>query len=204
MTVNDVDITKVIESHWEMHQSPKDGKFTKTTQFLLPSIELKITSKVLKYFVNAFLTDVAYEHEYDNPLFLLFKYAKSKEWDETYKELKANKNYRVDYNAGSKDGWDLIMLVYEVPSTYKEDYLNFKKGKYSQFSIAYKEKFPRFITTNNKREEATIWKIIHKDKSLKEQLEKELNISPGVLDDDDELWDIPRKDTEFYNYVSVR
>ncbi len=202
MTINDVDVTKVIENEWEIVRGEynKDGKFTKTTQFLLPAIELSITPKFLTYFLNAFLNDVEYEHVYKRPLFLLFKCTKSKEWAQAYKELKDNKNYRTDYNVGFKDGWDLVMMVYEVPESLHEDYLNFKKGKYSHFSIDYKKRFPRFISTSNKKEEARIWQVIHKSPDLRRSIEHELKIPSSLLDDEDELWDIPRKNTEFYNY----
>lgn len=200
MTVNDIDILKTIESDWEMYKSRKDGKFTKTTQFLLPSIELSITPKFLQYFINAFLEDVEYQHIYKRPLFLLFKYTKSKEWIQVYNELKSNKNYKTDYNVGFKDGWDLVMMVYEVPEVFGEDYLNFKKGKYSYFSNEYKNKFPKFISVGNKKEEGKVWQIIHKSMDLRKSIEQELNLPSSLLDDEDELWDIPRKDTEFYNY----
>ena len=202
MTRNEINITDVIENQWEPNKSDynKDGRFSKTTQFILPSIELIITPKFLSFFINSYLQDVEYDHIFKRPLFVLFKSTMSKEWLELYKELKANKNYKTDYNVGFKDGWDLIMVVYEVPEQFSSDYLNFRKGKYSQFSVEYKKKFPRFVNSNNKKEESQIWKIIHKSPELRKFLTDELGLFGNTLDEEDELWESPRKKEEYYNY----
>lgn len=201
MQINKVDIRKVIENTWIMHKYERDGAMSKTVQFMLPSLELTISTLVIKAFVNAYINDADYEHEFDQPVFLLFKITNKKDWDVIYEQLTSNKNYVLDYNCGcNEQGEDLVMIVFEVPEKFKEDYQNFKLSRYSKFSEEYKKKFPRYLAVKNQKEETVVWQIINKSAKLKRDIELDLKLVHGYLDNQEEIWGKLKKDTEIYNY----
>src|SRR5690349_13453311 len=128
MIKNEIDINEIMRDKWKIFQSKFDGGFTKTTQFMLPSIDITITPALLKAFKNAFLNDVNHEHNYDRALFLLFTIHDLKLWYRINVDLIKNPNYVNDYNVGVDDeGKDLVMYVFKVPEKYKEDYYNFRR-----------------------------------------------------------------------------
>lgn len=194
-----------------------DGQYTKTTQFMLPSISIDIKNRIVfKFFINSFLDDKKIEHNYTRPIFVLFgvKDYKDREWNKVYSALVLSKDYIYDYDCGVKDGVNLVMMVFTVPFEYEKDYYNFKKGRYSRFSPSYKEKFSK-TTSDNTAKESVIWQIINKSPKLKRELEKEFGLNEGELDKPtiirngkekkiyppaEEIWDIPRKEREYYRY----
>ena len=198
MIKNNINIDDVLQIKWESHKFVNDGDFTKTTQFMFPSLEISINIDFVNSFVNAFIDDVEYEHVFTRPLFLLFKI--TKDWKAVNKQLLSNKNYILDYNVGKKDGVDCVMFIFEVPEKFKNDYYNFKQSKYSCFSEEYKKKFPKHISYKNTKKEAVVWQIINKSESLKRTLEQEIGLDEGFLDNQDEIWDKLNKKTEIYNF----
>lgn len=204
MKINKVDIKEIIQDKWVMHKYERDGAMSKTVQFMLPSLELTISTLVIKAFVNAYMDDANYEHEFTCPIFLLFKIKNNKDWSIIYDQLIINKNYILDYNCGSNEqNEDLVMVVFEVPERFKEDYFKFKLSRYSKFSKDYKKKFPQFIAVNNKKEETVIWQVINKSEKLKREMENDLLLPFGYLDEQDEIWGKLKKDTEIYNYKKI-
>lgn len=200
MTKNGIDIQKIIEDNWVMHKFAKDGEMSKTIQFMLPSLDLTISTIVIKAFVNAYIDDKDYEHAFKCPIFLLFKMNNKKDWDIIYNQLINNKNYVLDYNCGQKNGEDLIMVVFEVPEMFYRDYHYFKQSRYSKFSPEYKKKFSRYLPFDNKKQESVIWQVIHRSDGLKRIIEQDLGLKSGFLDDQDEIWGEINKETEIYNY----
>ena len=141
--------TKKVEVLQEKYKTPDseyDGVFSKTAQFMIPSIGITITNeKVFKYFKNAYLNDVNHEHNYERPIFLLFsiKDFRVKDWRTVYPILVKAKTFITEYDVGIQDNQFLVMLVFQVPEQYKDDYFKFKKGNYSSFSEKYKKEFPK-------------------------------------------------------------
>lgn len=205
MIKNNVNISEVLQNKWEIFQSRYDGKYTKTTQFLLSSLELKITASLLCWLENAFIDDANHAHNYTRPIFLLFKVREDKEWDKTYQYLITHENYVNDYNVGMDGTDDLVMVVFSVPKKFQNEYFHFKQGRYTKFSEEYKKKFPKYLSSQKEKggkKEATVWQILHNTKSLKRKLEEEFGLSENFLDEQDEIWDIPRKSREVFNYKS--
>jgi hypothetical protein len=190
-----------------------DGPYTKTTQFMLPAVNIDANNRVVfKYFVNAYLDDKKHNHSYIRPIFILFSIEdfEDREWKKLYKMLVLLTTYVGDYDCGMQGNKNLVMLVFSVPEKLEKDYYHFKRGKYSKFSVEYQKQFPRYL--NDKQEkESILWQIINKSNSLKRDLEKEFKMKTGEFDRStiiegkeyppaEEIWDIPRKYREYYNY----
>lgn len=193
---------EVLQNNYEIPNSDYDKRFTKTSQFMVPSIGVNLTSKlVFEYFENAFLTDREHEHNYTRPIFMLFSVKNFLEinWKKLYNVLISSPNYITEYDVGIKDGKHLIMMVFKVPEMFAKDYENFRASRYSLFSKIYKEKFPEFL--DEKKEKKNIhWQIINKDFMLRRQIEKIFNLEKDTLKDADEIWDMVRKEREIYRF----
>ncbi len=202
MTKNEINPEEILQNRWEIFNSQFDGVFTKTTQFMLASLEVTLSTLMLRAFVNAFLDDADHDHDYIRPLFLLFRVLDNKrDWERMYVDITKNPNYIRDYNVGQENGSDMVMFVFRVPAKYTEDYYNFKRGRYSKFSNIYKSKFTKYISSKTKgKEESVIWQVIHKADTLKRRLEQDLKLQDGILNEQEEIWDEPRREREVYNY----
>lgn len=212
MTKNEVNINEILKQEFLTPVSIYDGKYTKTTQFMLPSVGVNVKNKLIfKYFINSYLDDKGKVHDYERPVFVLFgvKDFNDKDWQKVYAALLRSPNYKGDYDCGIQDELNLVMLVFKVPDDFESDYYHFKRGRYSRFSDAYKEKFPRFIgDDDNKGKESIIWQVINRSPILRKQIEDEFNMPEGELDKATDgtfakdIWDIPRKNREYYRYES--
>lgn len=199
-----IEEVEVLQEMYITPDSTFDGVFTKTSQFMIPSIGINVTNKfVFKYFVNAFLSDLDHKHDYTRPIFMLFsvKDFKEPDWVKVYETLIRSKNYISEYDVGVQKDSFLLMMVFEVPIEFEKDYINFRLGRYSLFSEEYKAKFPKFLDPKSKKKNIH-WQIINKDDELKRSVEKEFNVRSGLLDDKDvtEIWDKPNKKREYYRF----
>ena len=204
MTKNEVNVNDVIQETYEIPPSLYDGKFTKTAKFLLPSISLNVRNKfVAKFFQNAFLGDKEYQHDIERALFILFKVDKfDEEWKVVYEALCKKKEYIMDYECGMNNDSTLIMIVFQVPEEYSNEYYRFKQGKYSKFSKEYKEFFPKMITDEVGNEvESITWGAMNLSETLRTKMNNLFRIDPkdpDVLQPGDEIWEAPRKYREYY------
>lgn len=215
MTMEKIKEAEVLQETYQTPSSEYDRKFSKTSQFMVPAIGINITNKaVFKYFSNAYLTDMQHKHDYVRPIFILFSVDdfEEKDWKNVYTTLTKLPNFITEYDVGVQDGAYLVMMVFQVPEKFENDYVNFKLGRYSQFSEEYKKKFPEFLDKEKKKKNIH-WQIIHKDEDLKRIVEEEFNMEYGELDRPTmwrgnlypaavEIWDKPNK-RECYRYVKV-
>jgi hypothetical protein len=207
MTKNEVDVNEVVKEEYITPSSIYDGQYTKTTQFMLYAIGINKNSRLINnYFINSYLDDRGIEHRYERPIFVLFgvKSFKDREWRKVYETLVKTVNYVDDYDCGKQDDRNLVMMVFKVPDEFERDYYYFKRGKYSQFSQAYKDKFPKQLPGDDgKMKDSVIWQVITKAPELKRELEIEFDLEEGQLDwpDTKEIWDLPRKEREYYRYA---
>lgn len=204
MKRSDKDIAKVIEEKYVTSTSLYDGKYTKTTQFILPAVGINLKNQlVFRFFINAYVGDKGHENAYERPIFVLFgtEDVKNPYWLKTYNALTESKNYTTDYDCGIQDNKHLVMMIFQVPKQFVDDYYNFKKGKYSKFSEEFKSKFPQYIKEGTGPEkESIIWQVINKADSLKREVEREFMMPEGSMNDAEEIWDIPRRNREYYRY----
>jgi hypothetical protein len=142
MTKNEVNINELIEEKYVVPESVWDRKRTKTSHFMLNSVFPNSSLMATDYFVNAFLDDYEFHHKIARALFLLFKVnTKDGKWQTIHGRLRTKAEYVLEYYCGKQDGKNLLMLVFQVPTRYAKDYINFKIGKYSKFSPEYKKLF---------------------------------------------------------------
>lgn len=209
-----IEKAEVLQETYLTPSSTYDGKFSKTSQFMVPSIGINLLNPlVFKFFQNAYLSDAEHEHNYLRPIFLLFAIAdlKDKDWERVYSKLIQSPNYMAEYDIGIQNKKFLLMIVFQVPKEFEADYINFKLGRYSQFSEKYREKFPKFLDRAKKKKNIH-WQIINKDEDLKRDIEKEYRMDKGDLDRTEikngeiyslpakEIWDKPDKKREIYRY----
>jgi len=193
---------EAIQENYLVPNSLYDGKFSKTSQFMLPAIGVNVTHKsVFKFFQNAFLADREHKHNYERPIFMLFAIEdyNDLDWKRVYSALISSKNYITEYDIGAKDSKFLLMIVFNVPVEFEKDYYNFRLGRYSLFSKEYRSKFPEFLDKEKKKKNIH-WQIINKDDELKQRIIDTFNVSENLLDKDDEIWDAPRKEREYYRF----
>ena len=228
MTVTDT-AKEIIKQEYKTPESIYNGPYTKTALFLLPMLELTLRNeKIKKYLVNAYLDDIAYEHDYTRPIFLLFKVKSfaEPEYKELFKFITTLPSFRIDYDLGTQEfidpqnNWptkyNLVMMVYETPEKWKDDYYHFKAGRYSRFSSEYKLKFPKeTLDKDNKRVESLVYGVIHKTAYRKDQVAKHFCVKndKGTIKDLQEyeknrkemdgwaeIWECADKKHEYYNY----
>jgi len=190
---------EALQENFLIPESVYDGKYSKTAQFMLPAIGVNVTKPIIaKYFENAFLTDREHKHNYVRPIFMLFSITDYMEldWKRVYARLIESKNYITEYDVGIKNGKYLLMMVFSIPEQFANDYFSFRIGKYSKFSENYRKNFPEFID----KKKNIHWQIINKDSELKDKIIKLFNVDEDLFDEEDEIWDQPRYEREFYRY----
>lgn len=167
---------------------------TNTSLFLLPGIGLNI-SDIKEYgFVNAYISDKNREH-YPNCVYVLFKpndptiftlYFISTEYKRTHLLIDD-----YDYARG------YIVLVYQFPEEYEQEYRSFLKGKYSQFRRKYKDLFPQEIHSEDEvgpfTQPSFFHHVFNKTRMLEEYWVKRIGEKP---DKEGEYWSIPDLDDE--------
>jgi hypothetical protein len=205
MTKNEIKLNEVLKEDYITPGSEYDGKYTKTTQFMLPAIGVNVKNRLIfNFFINAYLDDKGHRHQYERPVFVLFgvKDFENRDWQKVYSTLVKAPNYLMDYDVGEQDGNKLVMLVFQVPLEFENDYYHFKRGRYSRFSDTYKDKFPKMLQGDGGQEESILWQIINKAPALKRKLEEIFGLETGQLDwpDTKEIWDMPQKTREYYRY----
>lgn len=205
MTKNEEDVKGLIAEGYVVPESVWDKKRTKTTHFLLNTVFHNSSLTNTEYFVNAFLNDAGFPNRFIRPIFLLFKVSpKDSKWDTIAPRIRSKSEYLMEYICGMQNDKYLVMMVFQVPEKYAKEYVNFKLGRYSQFSIDYKKLFNRY--TNNERAqpvESVVWKVIYKTADLRKDLENFFTVRPHEpykFDPDDELWGLPEDAYEIYRH----
>ena len=102
----------------------------------------------------------------------------------------------LDYYMESEDlSKRTVLYTFKIPDDHLENYTFFIDGKYSEFLEKYKVRILRF---HNSGKSSTLGKILYKDPTRKEELEKllELNIE---IDKNAELYSIPNLEEETLN-----
>ena len=218
MRKNQTKIEDILREDYSTKLNLWDGKYNKTTKFCLPMLNLNVSGKTLsKYLVNAYLEDLDLEHDIERPLFLLFSVKSFQEtgWVSLQKILLDNKPYSelyvMDYYVGMKDGRNLVMYIFQVPSQWATDLETFKKSRYSLFSEEYKAKFSKeaYLSSGERINVKEIG-IIHKSAEIKDFLVKEF-INPETslreevirfrkeIDNWPEVWDKLSMSAEVYH-----
>ena len=200
MTRSESSIVDLTQAYVEPEVSKLCNKATYSTLFLLPSLGISLSDRYLaRYFLNAFIDDLAIKHDFQNPLFLLFQTSKFDEnWKMYEKFLRNKENFVYEYNCGMKDEKFLVMFVFEFPSLFKEDYVHFLNGKYSSFSDFYCKFIQKIIPLGGDQVENPAWGAIRKTDTLKAKIEDIIGQSISKYR---EYWPQYKPEREIYRYI---
>ena len=106
MTKNEINLNDTITENHVSKKSIFDGRYNKTSQFLLPALGIKLESSIMKeHLINAYLDDKGWDHDHVKPIFLLLK---SKDiitinWRKTVDTLIKNESFIQTYDPGFKE-----------------------------------------------------------------------------------------------------
>lgn len=180
-----------------MTKESVEVKYNRTTRFLLPSLRLNEEALLKMGLVNCYLTDNEYDVRWDleGCLYLLFKPEKlDTEFEEYCDLMRQLPCYKDEYDV--ENG---VVFVCQIPTIYQGIVKPFKQGKYSAIDKNYvKQCVPQFI--NGKLSKR--WKIFYKDKSIIEELAKELGYK---TEEEANKWiieveDVPYAEDEIFRY----
>ncbi len=212
---------EIIQQPFKDKESIYNGPYNKTTLFCLPMLGLTLRNAVVKtYLKNVYLEDVDYEHEIVRPLFVLaaVKDFTEKDYINFCYVLRHTEGYKHEYDLGKQNGKNLVMFVFETKLCHKDDYYHFKAGRYSKFSLRYKQTFDQYINNDTEKQiESLMWGVVYKSKFRKDQIalhfsvkdndgkvkdQKEYKILRDAIDKYEEIWEVPRREAEYFNYRS--
>ena len=160
---------------------------TKSYTYVLPMLHPYVNIRKDRL-VNAFIGDEDYP-EYDNHIFLLYKFSGSKAFLTYEGELEGHELFVKSYDPDKSH----VMFVFKVPSFYKNDYGLYKKGKYSEMAYDYKVLIFEFHSIYD--HEHKVAKVLFKHPDLKEELEDRIDVE---LPKGAEVSSIPNLGTEIY------
>ena len=159
----------------------------KSYTYILPmlSTEIDIVKQNLK---NVFIGDES-KKDYDNHIFLLYKFSGDKKFLE-YEDYLKNTHLFIDaYDPDDQH----VMFVFDVPAFYQSDYDLYKKGKYSEMNYDYKViifAFHDIMDHNHK-----VAKVLFKHQDLKEELEDRIG---AEIPKGSEVSSVPDLNREIY------
>ena len=160
----------------------------KSYTYILPMLAyyIGITKKDL---VNTFIGDKDYP-QYDNNIFLLYKFSGSKKFLLYEDFLKSTELFVDSYDPDDRH----VMFVFKVPSFYQSDYNLFKEGKYSEMNYDYKVVI--FGFHNILDHEHRVAKVLFKHQDLREEWEERTG---SKIPKHAEVSSVPDLDREVYN-----
>lgn len=207
MTSNDVNIADLLKEDYVVPESVFDKKRTKTTHFLLNTVFPNSSLTAIEFFVNAFLTDEGFSHCIPRAIFVLFKAdSNDPKWEAVLKRLRSKNEYILDYFVGIEEDIPLRMVIFQIPEKHANEYVCFRKGRYSKFTEEYKKTFARYA--HNERGnpvESVIWRVVYKSPELRKELQNWIGNEEGDyhFTEEDELWGIPTAKYEHYRHKEL-
>jgi hypothetical protein len=160
----------------------------KSYTYVLPMLSTEI-ALVKQGLVNTFIGDKDYP-QYDNHIFLLYKFNGSKEFLE-YEDFLSNTHLFVaKYDPDDSH----VMFVLDVPAFYQTDYDMFKQGKYSEMNRDYKVIIFAFHDIMDY--EHRVAKVLFKHPDLREEWEERTGTD---IPESMEVSSVPDLNTEVYN-----
>lgn len=109
-----------------------DIKMNYTTIFLLPMLEYSKDFFKIKEFISSYIID-----ELKPKLVLIFE--DNNDNEEDLKEILYCLQNHEEFVSIDKDDCGDVIVTFNIPERYNDDFIMFKKGKYSKFSNNYKD-----------------------------------------------------------------
>jgi len=157
-------------------------KKTITTIFITPLL-VKRDKLIDNGFVNGYIKDLRRDVQYKDAVYLLFK----PENLDKFRDFVDNEADKIVDDYDYEDGY--VVLVYSIPSGFKNDVNLIKQGKYSQTSSKFQTAFPKIIKIMKNglhRDEISLqYRIFKKSLDLKELWEEKIGES---FTEDMEVW----------------
>ena len=207
MRKNENNFNDAITVDWKLPLKRLETKWTKSTLFLLPLINVHLNQRkdILPYVNNCFIWDAEKEdfNFFTAPLYVLLQ---TKDYNDplfkvTCNVFRNNGCYSYEYEVGVQDGLNLIMMVMDIPFEYNTDFICFKQGKYSKISEQVKSKYTQEIYQNDlTRVENLAFHACFKTEVLKKSLMENCNLEEEDFINLEEWCDKPEKAREFYRY----
>lgn len=160
----------------------KTEPLNKSYSYLIP-----LLNEECKIDINWFLliNNVYTNYEYEKDV-ICIKYDKytNDDYIKYLEELKSNKLFKYCI---SSDEYEV--LIFDFPNQYLQEYVCFKRGRFSEFRDIAKRKILDYILSGHSIKQVhNIRDVLYKSNSLRKTLEDKLNIQ---LDKDTELSSIP-------------
>lgn len=165
-----------------------------TTRFLLAGFKFQpdylrsVTYLLGLGFKNCYLCK---DYLYKPHIYLVFDYTYSKEFVLFNTNIRKNKGFIDVFHQDKK-----IIYILEYPIHFRSVYNYFICGKYSAFSPIYKSLFHKHYKKNNVVVESKIYKILHKDLSIKRESETKYNVT---LSNNQEFYPLWNKELNIYD-----
>lgn len=163
------------------------SKTTKNYIFILPLLDINYRSLPIN-FLNSYIygsTEIA----------LVFNKIKNNQFDKYLQYIKLNKNF-VEY----REDLDEIILIFQIPERYHNDFELFKQGKYSKFSKDCKDIIVTFhgIHTEKNSHKVTAYNTVYPQEFKRKQIADELMVEKDLIQ---EVFDKP--DLEEENFIEL-
>lgn len=168
-------------------------KFTNSTIFLLRGLELMRSTETIDQsslvktlgFLNAYINDVNHENDLDCPLYLLFNPLDEAVFKDFVDGEYETRMLKEDYDYPENH----VVLLYDFPILYREDYKKVISGQYSRVSMGYRQLFPEEYMEKGKKIKTLSYHVFNKSKTLQIERELELGLDSGYLEGS-ELWEV--------------
>lgn len=155
--------------------------------YILPMLGTKLAE--FKFLKQCFIEDKTKPELQDKIFILLALNEQDNEWIASYEgTLQVNKLYHYHYKCDDIH----TMYVFDVPKIRKEDYICFKKGRYSRFSDKYKRHVLSFHSLGMRSE---VGKVLYRAEDKYVEIEK---LVGQPIDRKQEIGNMPDFNEETY------
>ena len=180
------------------------SKRTVSSIFMMPTLKIPRENLHKNGYINSYTDDSNKQYSYENALYLLFKPTDLSVFREFLdKEYERTKQIIDDYDYN--DGY--VVIVYELDSSWKEDFALIKKGKYSTTSNLFKKLFPerisKFSYPNSNLKDSLQYMIFTKDSRLIDFWEDKIDTSL-IIANDLEVWPAYDLEKEMLNIDKIK
>ena len=163
-----------------------DIKKTITSIFMVPTLKIGRVKLMENGFINAYVSDIKKQPDYENSAYLLFQpkaLDKFREFLDGEYERTKDIIDEYDYEGG------YVVVVYKLNPKFKKDFGLIREGLYSKTSTEFQAMFPKVVKVQKeglRKDEISLqYRIFNKTEDLIKFWEDKLNVEFG---EDQEIW----------------
>jgi hypothetical protein len=169
---------------------------------MVPTLSIGKDTLLENGFINAYSKDGRKETQYKNSIYLLIK-PKNLDRFRTFLDGEYERTKAIIDDYDYEDGY--VVVVYELDSKFKKDFLLIKEGKYSKTSPDFQKMFPKVVKIKrngmSKDEISLQFRVFNKTEDLRQFWEDKFGME---FDDDWEVWDGFDIDKETLNLDKIK